>query len=82
MHNIIRALRKEKGLTQQQMADHLYLDRSTYAYYESGRSKLNADIIIKLVHFYQIRYAVLLGPEPVPGDDERRQAQKETHPQT
>ena len=55
MHNIIRKLRKEKGLTQQQVADHLHLDRSTYAYYESGRSKLNADIIVKLAHFYQVR---------------------------
>jgi len=65
MHNIIRALRKEKGLTQQQVADYLHLDRSTYAYYESGRNKLNVDIIVKLAHFYQIRYAVLLGPEPM-----------------
>jgi len=65
MHDIIRALRKEKGFTQQQVADYLHLDRSTYAYYESGRSKLNADIIVKLAHFYQIRYEVLLGAEPV-----------------
>jgi len=68
MHNIIRELRKEKGLTQQQVADFLNLDRSTYAYYESGRSKLNTDLIVKLAHFYQIRYAVLLGPEPVTED--------------
>jgi len=61
MHGIIRALRKEKGLTQQQAADYLHLDRSTYAYYESGRSKLNADIIARLAHFHQIRYEVLLG---------------------
>ena len=69
MHDIIRVLRKEKGFTQQQAADYLHLDRSTYAYYESGRSKLNANLIVKLAHFYQIRYAVLLGvPEPVQGD--------------
>ena len=76
MHNITRALRKEKGLQQQQMADYLHLDRSTYAYYESGRSKLNADIIVKLAHFYQVRYAVLLGEEP--GQEERGE---EKHPQ-
>ena len=68
MHNIIRALRKEKNLTQQQVADYLHLDCSTYAYYESGRSKLNVDIIIKLAQFYQIRYAVLLGAEPISED--------------
>ena len=65
MHETIRELRKEKGLTQQQVAEYLHLDRSTYAYYESGRSKLNADIIIKLAHLYQVRYATFLGPEPV-----------------
>ena len=68
MHEIIRKLRKEKHLTQQQVADYLEVDRSTYAYYESGRSKLNIDIIVKLAHFYQVCYATLLGPEPVPAD--------------
>jgi len=69
MHEIIRALRKERGLTQQQVADHLGIDRSTYAYYESGRTRLNIDVVVKLAHFYQIRYAALLGPEPVPADN-------------
>ena len=64
MHEIIRKLRKERGLTQQQVANYLNLDRSTYAYYESGRTRMNIDVIVKLAHFYQIRYAELLGPEP------------------
>jgi len=68
MYEIIRALRKERGLTQQQLADHLGIERSTYAYYESGRTKLNIDVVVKLAQFYQIRYAVFLGPEPVPTD--------------
>jgi len=64
MHEVIRALRKERGLTQQQVADYLNVDRSTYAYYESGRSKVSIDTVVKLAHFYQVRYAALLGPEP------------------
>jgi len=68
MHEIIRKLRKERGLTQQQVADHLGIDRSTYAYYESGHSKVGIAVVVKLAHFYQIRYAALLGPEPVPAD--------------
>ena len=68
MHEIIRNLRKEKGLTQQQLADHLGIDRSTYAYYESGRTRLNIDVVVKLAWFYQVRYAAFLGPEPVPTD--------------
>jgi len=70
MHDIIRSLRKEKGLTQQQLADQLSIDRSTYAYYESGRSKLSIDIVVKLAHFYKVSYATLIGkPEPVPAQE-------------
>jgi len=68
MHEIIRNLRKERGLTQKKVADYLGIDRSTYAYYESGHTKLPVDLVVKLAHFYQIRYAALLGPEPVPAD--------------
>jgi len=67
MHEIIRKLRKEKGLTQRQVADCLQMD-PTYAYYESGRTRINIDVIVKLAHFYQIRYSVLLWPEPVSAD--------------
>jgi len=68
MHEIIRTLRKERGLTQQQLADHLGIDRSTYAYYEGGRTRLNIDVVVELAQFYQVRYATFLGPEPVPAD--------------
>ena len=64
MYEIIRKLRRERDLTQQQVADYLEIDRSTYAYYESGRTKLNIDVIVKLAHFYKVSYAALLGPEP------------------
>ena len=66
MHYIplIRRLRKENGLTQQQVADFLHLDRSTYAYYESGRTKINIDILIRLASLFQVSLAVLVGEEP------------------
>ena len=69
MHDVIRNLRKENNLTQQQVADYLGIDRSTYAYYESGCSRLNIGIVVKLAHFYQVSYSTLLGPEPVPADN-------------
>ena len=69
LYTNIRTLRKEKGLTQQQLADHLTIDRSTYAYYESGRTRLNIDIVVKLAYFYQVSYATIIGqPEPVLSD--------------
>ena len=64
MHETIRRLRKERRLTQQQVADYLGVDRSTYAYYESGRTKINIDILIRLAHFFQVSLAMLVGEEP------------------
>jgi transcriptional regulator with XRE-family HTH domain len=66
MHDKIRELRKNRGLTQEQIAEHLKVDRSTYAYYESGRTRLNIDVVVKLAHFFQVSYATIIGqPEPV-----------------
>jgi len=65
MHEKIRELRKEKGLTQEQVASYLNLDRSTYAYYESGRTRINVDVVVKLAYFFQVSYATIIGqPEP------------------
>ena len=63
MHYIplVRKLRKENGLTQQQIADYLHIDRSTYAYYESGRTKINIDILIRLSRFFQVSLGELVG---------------------
>jgi len=60
---LLRKLRKENGLTQQQVADFLHLDRSTYAYYESGRTRINIDILIRLARFFQVSLASLVGEE-------------------
>jgi len=65
MHYIplIRTLRKANGLTQQQVAEYLHLDRSTYAYYESGRTKINIDILMRLARFFQVNLGQLVGEE-------------------
>jgi len=60
---LLKTLRKENGLTQQQVADYLHLDRSSYAYYESGRTKINIDILMRLARFFQISLAMLVGEE-------------------
>jgi transcriptional regulator with XRE-family HTH domain len=58
---LLKKMRKENGLTQQQVADFLHLDRSTYAYYESGRTKINIDILIRLSKFFQVSLGDLVG---------------------
>ena len=61
--SLLKKLRKENGLTQQQVADFLHLDRSTYAYYESGRTKINIDILIRLSNFFKLSLGALVGEE-------------------
>ena len=63
----IRELRKQQGLTQQQMADYLHIDRSSYAYYESGRTDIKVKLLVTLAQFFQVSYATIIGqPDPVP----------------
>ncbi len=52
MHIKIRNLRESHGFTQKQVADLLKINRSTYAYYESGRIFPSISIIIKLSELY------------------------------
>jgi len=65
MHYIplLRELRKKNGLTQQHVADFLHLDRSTYAYYESGRTKVNIDILLRLSRFFKVSLGSLVGED-------------------
>ena len=54
MHIKIRNLRESHGFTQKQIADLLKINRSTYAYYESGRIFPSVSIIIKLSELYSV----------------------------
>jgi len=69
MHYIalIRQLRRRNGLTQQQVADFLHIDRSTYAYYESGRTKTSIEVLLRLARLYKISLGQMVG-EDVPAD--------------
>jgi len=67
--SLLRELRRKNGLKQQQVADRLHMDRSTYAYYESGHTKLNIDFLIAISRMYQIPVAAFLdlpAPEAAP----------------
>ena len=59
--SLLRELRKKNGLTQQHIANFLHIDRSTYAYYESGRTKINIDILLRLARFFQMSLDELVG---------------------
>ena len=60
----IKKYRRECGYTQKTLADLLDIDRSTYAYYESGRIKPDINSIMKLCKIFNVNYEDILESEP------------------
>lgn len=61
----LKHFRSMSGLTQQQVADVLGLDRSTYAYYESGKTTPDIKSVNKLLKIFNISYYELMDePDP------------------
>ena len=75
----LRRLRTEKGLSQQQLADRLFVDRSSVAHWEIGRRVPSAALITRLAEILDTDVASLLGamegenpaPTVILVDDER-----------
>lgn len=59
----IRQLRVGRGLTQQQVADKLYVTRATLSNYENGRRHPNLIIAILIADFFQVSLDELAGRE-------------------
>jgi len=53
--------RKARGLTQEQVAQALQIDRSTYAYYELGRFNPPLAMAVKFADLYGITLDALFG---------------------
>jgi transcriptional regulator with XRE-family HTH domain len=52
IHGKLKKLRKMKGLKQQELADRLGIHRSTYSGYETGKSGVGRELMIRLADFY------------------------------
>lgn len=52
----LRKLRENSGLTQQQVADAINVERSTYAYYECGKTTPDIDTVIQLAKIFNVSY--------------------------
>jgi len=59
----LKELRTEKGLTQQQLANILKIDRSNYSKYELGKLEPNNDMLVTLAKYFQVTTDYLLGLE-------------------
>lgn len=56
----LREIRKLKRLTQQDIADYLHVNRSTYTYYETGKTQPSVQTIYKLAKLYKVSTDLLI----------------------
>jgi transcriptional regulator with XRE-family HTH domain len=59
----LRDLREKCGYTQQQIANTLNIDRSTYSYYETGKTSPDIPSLIVLANVFSVSIEELLGQE-------------------
>ena len=59
----LKELRRESGLTQKQLADRLWLKKSTVSYYEQSVHYPSPEIIVKLAGIFHVTTDYLLGIE-------------------
>ena len=57
---VLRQCRENSGLTQKQVAEALSIERSTYAYHETGSTQPSGSMIIRLSKIFNIPYSVLM----------------------
>ena len=57
----LREYRRQYRLTQQEVADYLEVQRSTYARYEEGTNRPNYKILIRLADLYGVSVDTILG---------------------
>ena len=57
----IREIRENNSLTQQKIADLLYIGQRTYADYESGKTRIPVDSLLILAKFYNVSMDYITG---------------------
>lgn len=57
----IRDLREDSDMTQQQIADLLFINRRTYSYYEIGARGIPTEILSKLADIFNTSTDYLIG---------------------
>ena len=61
----LRDLRKEKGLTQEQLAEQFNVSQRTVSRWETGSVTPDLDVLLQLADFYEVDLRALLGGESV-----------------
>ena len=63
MGTYLKELRKEKGITQEQLADKFFVSRRTVSRWETGSNMPEIEIMIELAEFYEVDLKDLLRGE-------------------
>ena len=78
-HEKLQELRKQKGLTQEELAEVLYVSRSAVSKWESGRGYPNIDSLRALAKFFSVTVDELLSGDEVLSLAEEEQREKARH---
>ncbi len=74
----LQEIRKQKGLTQEQLAEQLYVSRAAVSKWESGRGYPNIDSLKEISKYFEVSLDELLSSEEiltVAEEDNRRKIQ-------
>ena len=78
-HEKLQQLRKQKGLTQEELAEILFVSRTAVSKWESGRGYPNIDSLKAIAKFYAVTVDSLLSGEEVLDIAQQDTRQKEMH---
>lgn len=57
---LLRQCRINSGLTQKQVATALNVERSTYAYYETGETRPSCEFVLKVSKIFNVDYRIFM----------------------
>ena len=72
----LQKLRKQRGITQEQLADSLYVSRAAVSKWESGRGYPNIESLRAIAKFYQVTIDELLNSEETPPPEQEEEPQR------
>ena len=78
-HEKLQELRKQKGLTQEELAQALFVSRTAISKWESGRGYPNLDSLKSMAKFFSVSIDVLLSGEEVLTMAQEDHQQKQQH---
>ena len=78
-HEKLQELRKQKGLTQEELASALYVSRAAISKWESGRGYPSIDSLKLIAKYFSVTIDALLSTDEVLSIAQKDQKEKESH---